>query len=183
MASRADFERQALKHIDQLYYAALRIAGDLGDAEDLVQETYLKAYKAWPNMVEIRDCKAWLFKIMINTWNNERLRRSKEIYLSGGENSELALAESGHASGNSNPEAQTEIRLLAEAAERALRQIPEELRVLIHFADIEGFSYKEISDILSIPMGTVMSRLFRARNLLEKSMASFYPNPGSGSHD
>lgn len=177
MARRSDFENEALKHIDQLHYAALRFTGDSGDAEDLVQETYLKAYGAWPGLAELRNCKAWLFRIMINAWKNERLRRSREIYFSEGEELELALLECNYARDSFGPEAEAQRKFMAEAAEQVLRNMPEELRILIHLADIEGFSYKEISDILSIPMGTVMSRLFKARNLLEKSMANFYPRP------
>lgn len=170
-----NFEKEALKYIDQLYYTALRLTANQGDAQDLVQETYLKACKAWPKLPDHSNCKAWLYKIMINTWKNLKLRRSREVYLQGEKELEIALEKNAILAPTAGLEAEARSRMMAEAADRALHEMPEQQRVLIYLTDIEGFSYKEISDILSIPIGTVMSRLFRARDRLKKIMTNFYP--------
>lgn len=174
---RAQFETAVLPHIDALYGSAYRLTRNTGDAEDLVQDALLRAYRFWGSFQEGSNCKAWLFKILTNTFINsyKRKKRSKEIL-------NAAVAEQASTDGvlihaqalNQQTPAELIIeQSLSEDVEKALEGIPTDFRVAVVLCDVEGFSYKEIADILECPVGTVMSRLHRGRRLLHKELHDY----------
>ena len=179
---RAQFEETVLPHTNALYGSAYRLTRNAGDAEDLVQETLLRAYRFWHSFTEGSNCKAWLFKILSNTFINsyQRKKRSGEIL-----NAAVAQQESidgvlVHAKSQSqlSPRELLVQQSLSEDVEHALASIPTDFRVAIVLCDVEGFSYKEIADILECPVGTVMSRLHRGRRLLRKELSDFAKRQG-----
>tara|TARA_R110002073_G_scaffold123819_10_gene267931 strand:+ start:98618 stop:99271 length:654 start_codon:yes stop_codon:yes gene_type:complete len=174
---RARFEETVLPHANALYGSAYRLTRNAGDAEDLVQETLLRAYRFWHSYTEGSNCKAWLFKILSNTFINsyQRKKRSGEIL-----NAAVAEQESTdgvliHAKSLNQltPEELMVQQSLSEDVERALAAIPKDFRIAVVLCDVEGFSYKEISEILECPVGTVMSRLYRGRRLLQTELRDF----------
>jgi RNA polymerase sigma-70 factor (ECF subfamily) len=168
---RADeFERAALPHLNALYRAALRLVGDRAKAEDVVQETYLQAWKSFARFAPGTNCRAWLFKILVHTihhqrrkWFNLRLVREGEEVLE-----QTAAAAS-------IPECITEAEIL-----RALDGLPPDYRVAVLLCDVEEFSYKEIAGALDVPIGTVMSRLSRGRRLLREQLSALARSYGIG---
>jgi RNA polymerase sigma-70 factor (ECF subfamily) len=151
-----DFEAAAMPFVDALYNTAYRMTRNPEDAEDLVQETYLKAYRYYDKFEEGTNFKAWLFKIMKNTFiNNYRKRQQSPAF------SDFADIEESFES---------------QVNEDSVRQ--PDYRMVVVLADLEGFSYKEIADILEVPVGTVMSRLYRGRRLLEAAMLEFARDHG-----
>jgi RNA polymerase sigma-70 factor, ECF subfamily len=170
------FERAAMPFLDSLYNTAYRMARNAEDAEDLVQETYLKAYRSFGQFTPGTNLKAWLFKILKNTFINEyRKRQAAPIesdFADIEENFESQL--SAEATGQmKNPEEEILESAFDEGVQRALEELPDDYRMTVLLADIEGFSYKEIAEILEIPVGTVMSRLYRGRKLLEAEMLRY----------
>jgi RNA polymerase sigma-70 factor (ECF subfamily) len=169
---RVQFEKEALIHLDALYATALRLTQDARDAEDLVQDTVLQAYRAFDGYEPGTRCKAWLFKILTNTFINKYRRRVLEHSVEkdmkrGGETGLL------HESGSreaADPEDKMHFRLLSESIAAALAGLPEEFRLPVLLCDVEEFSYREIADILDCPVGTVMSRLHRGRRQLQLSL-------------
>ena len=158
----AEFEKAALPHLPELYRTAARLLGDSAQAEDVVQETYLQAWKSFDRFQPGTNCRAWLFKILVNTIHHHRrkwfsLRRVKE--------SEEVL-EQAVAPMPAVPERITEGEIL-----RALDRVPADYRAAVLLADVEEFSYKEIAGMLNVPIGTVMSRLSRGRKLLREQLS------------
>jgi RNA polymerase sigma-70 factor, ECF subfamily len=183
MADQADFERDAMQYTRQLYSAAMRMTRNPSDAEDLVQETYLKAYRAYHTFQEGTNLKAWLYRILTNTYINKYRkdsRRPSEVDLGTVEDMylyrRLGSEESAEAART------TEDRVLDGMVEsdvkQAVEELPETFRMPVLLADLEGFSYKEIAEILDIPIGTVMSRLHRGRKAMQKRLWEFAKQRG-----
>lgn len=175
-ARRARFERDAMVYVDQLYSAAMRMARNPSDAEDLVQEAYTKAFSAFHQYKPGTNLKAWLYRILTNTYINLYRKRQREPLQSNADSIEdwqLARAESHTSKGLRSAEADALDHLPDSDVKNALQAIPEEFRLAVYFADVEGFAYKEISEIMNTPIGTVMSRLHRGRKLLRDMLADY----------
>ena len=175
MADQANFEQDAMQYARQLYSAAMRMTRNPADAEDLVQETFLKAYRAYHTFEEGTNLKAWLYRILTNTYINKYRkdsRRPSEVDLGSVE--DLYLYRNIGSEESAEAARTTEDRVLDGLVEsdikKAVEDLPENFRLPVLLADLEGFSYKEISDILDIPIGTVMSRLHRGRKAMQKSL-------------
>ncbi|WP_077490104.1 sigma-70 family RNA polymerase sigma factor [Sinomonas mesophila] len=178
---RARFERDAMQYVDQLYSAAMRMARNPADAEDLVQEAYAKAFAAFHQYRPGTNLKAWLYRILTNTYINLYRKRQREPQQAGTDTVEdwqLARAESHTSTGLRSAEAEALDRLPDSDVKEALASIPEEFRLAVYFADVEGFAYKEISEIMSTPIGTVMSRLHRGRKMLRDRLADYAAERG-----
>ncbi len=178
---RVRFERDAMQYVDQLYSAAMRMARNPADAEDLVQEAYTKAFSAFHQYKPGTNLKAWLYRILTNTYINLYRKRQREPLQSNSDTIEdwqLARAESHTSRGLRSAEAEALDHLPDSDVKRALQAIPEEFRLAVYFADVEGFAYKEISDIMNTPIGTVMSRLHRGRKMLRDMLADYAAERG-----
>ena len=175
------FETEALQYLDQLYSAALRMTRNPSDAEDLVQETFTKAFAAFHQYRPGTNLKAWLHRILANTFiNTYRKRRREPRQASGGDFQEWQLPADPLAAQARSAEAEALDRLADSEILRALRDLPEEFRVAVYLADIEGYAYKEIAEIMGTPIGTVMSRLHRGRGRLRDKLAAYGPGTGPG---
>ena len=172
---RQAFEKEALPHMDALYRTALRMTKNVGDAEDLVQEALVKAYRFWDKFETGSNCRAWLFKIMTNVFINEYRSKSRspmsvnvddidDNYLYG----QLAANSDGD-----NPEKELFAKMLDDDVKKAIDELPEDFRIVVVLSFIEGFSYQEIADIADLQLGTVKSRLHRGRKLLQKELLDY----------
>lgn len=172
---RSLFEHQALPFMDQLYGAAMRMTRNPADASDLVQETFVKAFAAFRQFKQGTNLKAWLYRILTNTFINTYRKNQRNPYqgtIDELEDWQLGGAESVTQSISArSAEADAIDHLPSSAVKDALQAIPEDFRMAVYFADVEGFSYQEIADIMKTPVGTVMSRLHRGRRLLRGLLA------------
>jgi RNA polymerase sigma-70 factor (ECF subfamily) len=178
MADQATFAEQAMPLMDGLYSAALRMTRNPSDAEDLVQETYLKAYRAFHTFQEGTNLKAWLYRILTNTYINTyraKKRRPDETDLDEVEDLYLYRRLGGLEAATAGRSAEEELldQLTDSEVKEALEALPEQFRMAVLLADVEGFAYKEIAEILDIPIGTVMSRLHRGRKAMQKQLYEF----------
>ncbi len=178
MADQATFADQAMPLMGSLYSAALRMTRNPADAEDLVQETYLRAYRGFGGFQEGTNLKAWLYRILTNTFINSyrsKKRRPDETELEEVEDLYLYRRLGGLEAATMGRSAEDELMDWFTEAEvkQAVEDLPEQFRMAVLLADVEGFSYKEIAEILDIPIGTVMSRLHRGRNRLQKALYEF----------
>ena len=172
---RERFEREALVHIDALMRTARRMTKTDADAEDLVQETMLKAYRFFDKFEEGTNCKAWLFKIMTNIFINDYRSKSRspmsvnvdeidDSFLYG----QLAAT-----APSDNPEKELFAKIFDDDVKRAIEELPEDFRLVVVLSFLEGFSYQEIADIADLQLGTVKSRLHRGRKLLQKALYEY----------
>jgi RNA polymerase sigma-70 factor (ECF subfamily) len=176
-----DFQSAAMPFVDPLYNTALRMTRSPEDAEDLVQETYFKAYKYYDKFTEGTNLKAWLFRILKNTFINNYRKRQLEPLQNPFDDIEDAFESHISPEGRSrilNPEDAALENVLDEDVQAALEALPEDYRMVVLLADLEDFSYQEIAEILEIPVGTVMSRLYRARRKLESEMLRYARDHG-----
>ena len=176
-----EFEQQALPLMPQLYGAALRWTRNPSDAEDLVQETFAKAFVAWAQFQQGTNLKAWLYRIMTNTHINLYNKKAKD-QAKGGldelEDWQLGSAESVTALSTRSAELEAIDNLPSETIKRALHEIPDEFRMVVYYAVVDGLPYAEIAEIMNTPVGTVMSRLHRGKKLLRTLLADYAAQEG-----
>src|SRR5512137_956023 len=179
--TRSEFEQLALRHLDALYATAMRLTRNERDAEDLVQDALLRAYRFFDRFERGTNIKAWLFKILTNTFINRYRRTSKERTLVDGPEQEAVqgqLVSRDAADAAADPERWYFDRVLSEDVLAAVDALPLDFRLVVILADLQEFSYREIADVLDVPVGTVMSRLFRGRRLLQKALAGYAVESG-----
>jgi RNA polymerase sigma-70 factor (ECF subfamily) len=171
--NKADFEREVMPHLQALHSVALRMTCSEGDAEDLVQDTVLRAYRFWDGYEPGSNCKGWLLRILTNLFHNRYRERNREAEILA--EAESTTANLGQFQGQPLRDAESALfgQMLSRDVEKALLEIPVEFRLPVVLADLEDLSYKEIADIMECPAGTVMSRLYRGRRMLQKRLLAY----------
>jgi RNA polymerase sigma-70 factor (ECF subfamily) len=174
-----DFQREAMVHIDSLYNFALRMTGDAEDANDLVQETYMKAYRFFDSFEKGTNCKAWLFRILKNSYINKYRKESKEPDKIDYDEIKEFYHSVKHSSLDSNDMQEKMFgELLDDEVARALESLPEDFKEVVQLCDIEGFTYEEIANMVDCPIGTVRSRLHRGRKILREKLMEYAKQHG-----
>ena len=179
--TRAEFETLAMPCLDSLYASALRLTHSDRDAEDLVQDAFMRAYRFFDKFERGTNIKAWLFKILTNTFINRYRRKVKERNVTEGSEREAvheAFISRDASDYAANPEQYMFDRLLSDDVLKAIDGLPIDFRLVVILADLQEFSYKEIAEILDVPVGTVMSRLFRGRKALQRSLRDYAAGQG-----
>jgi RNA polymerase sigma-70 factor (ECF subfamily) len=179
-----DFEREAVPHMDALYNFALKMTGDSDEADDLVQETYLKAFRFFDKFEKGTNCKAWLFRIMKNTYINKYRKETKEPDKIDYEEVEN-FYENVKPSSTDSAHLEKDIydNLLDDELSEAINSLPDDFKTVVILCDIEGFTYEEIADFIDVPVGTVRSRLHRARKMLFTKLQKYASDRGYISKD
>ena len=177
---RKAFEAEALPHIDALMRTAVRMAKNENDAEDIVQETYVKAYRFWDKFETGSNCRAWLFRIMTNIFINEYRSKSRSpvaVDVDDLDDSFLygQLSSSGR---EENPEKELLAKIIDGDVRKAIDELPDDFRMVVVLSFLEGFSYEEIAEIADLQLGTVKSRLHRGRRLLQKKLYDYAVSNG-----
>jgi len=180
---RASFQAEALPHLDAVYRFALRLTGSPAAAEDLVQETYFRAWRSWEQYTSGTNCKSWLFTICRNVFlrQRERGKRHDEILTEQAPEDPEGLSRESPvfaASLDSDPEGDFFRSIVDEEVLRAVDELPEEYRTAVVLSDLEGLSYQEISELVEVPLGTVKSRLFRGRRILQERLWEYAVSMG-----
>ena len=183
MADRADFPEQAMQFAPQLYSAAMRLTRNSADAEDLVQDTYLRAWRSYETFQEGTNLRAWLYRILTNSFINKYRAKQRRPDETGMDNIEdlylyKRIGTLDTALGNRSAEDTMFEMFTDDEVKKALEDLPENFRIPVLLADVEGFAYKEIAQMLDIPVGTVMSRLHRGRKAMHKLLYDFASERG-----
>lgn len=175
-----DFEREVMPHLQSLYGVALRMTKSESDAEDLVQDAILRAYRFWDGFESGTNARAWLMRIMTNLFRNRYREKAREQEILG--EAEASTANVGQFQGSAPRDAESALfgRMLSRDVEKALALLPPEFRLPVILADLEDLSYKEIADIMECPAGTVMSRLYRGRRMLQKMLSDYASQTAQG---
>ena len=183
VTTREDFTHDVMQHAPQLFSTAMRMTRNRSDAEDLVQETFIKAWRSFATYQQGTNLRAWLFRIMTNTYINKynaQQRKPTETELDDVE--ELFLYKRLGAVDQSQLSQSAEDQMLSlftdDEVKKALEELPDQFRIPVLMSDVEGFSYKEIAEILEIPLGTVMSRLHRGRKAMQKMLYEYAKERG-----
>lgn len=175
LEKRRAFEAEALPHMDALYRTALRMTKNESDAEDLVQEAYVKAYRFWDKFEPGSNCRAWLFKIMTNIFINDYRSKSRAPSSVNVDDIDdnLLYRHLANAGSESNPERDLFAKIFDDDVKKAIEELPEDFRLVVVLSFLEGFSYQEIAEIADLQLGTVKSRLHRGRKLLQKQLLDY----------
>ncbi|AIJ32993.1 RNA polymerase sigma factor RpoE [Corynebacterium imitans] len=177
------FTEEAMPLLDQLYGGALRMTRNPQDAEDLVQETYLKAYKAFDRFTPGTNLKAWLYRIMTNTYINTYRKKQRRPLVTSADDvtdNQLYTSSSHDSTGLESAEVEALKQMPNSRISEALNSLNEDYRMVVYYADVEGLAYKEIAEVMDIPLGTVMSRLHRGRKQLREMLKDVAHDQGIG---